>query len=734
MHPEVHSIAPGDCPQCGMALEAAPPAIGAQRWTCPMHPEIVRDAPGDCPKCGMALEPASASTETENPELKDMSRRLWVAAVFSLPVLVTAMARPAIAPLLPAALASRLDWIELLLASPVVLWCALPFFQRGWRSLRNRSLNMFTLISLGVAMAYVYSLVATVLPQLFPASFRNPDGSVPVYFEAAAVIIALVLLGQVLELRGRARTGAAIRELLELAPARAYRINEDGSEEEIPLAAVQPGDRLRVRPGAKIPVDGKVSEGHSDVDESMLTGESQPVSKTSGDALIGGTVNGRGSMLMVAELVGESTMLARIVGMVSRAQRSRARVQALADKVAAVFVPVVIMVAMLTFIIWALVGPEPRLSYALVNAVAVLIIACPCALGLATPMSVTVATGRAARHGILFRNADAIQRLQRVDTVVFDKTGTLTAGKPRLLEFKATGPMPEDDVLSLVASLETASEHPLAATLVTAATDRGLSPAAANSFSALSGLGIEGEVSGHTVCIGSGALMGRRQIDLGDAQDLIDHWRGQGHTVSLVAVDGVLQAMFAVGDPLRDSALPTVKALRAEGLNVVMLTGDNQRTAEAVAKRLDIEEVIAEVMPEDKSDAIARLQDQGRIVAMTGDGINDAPALVRADVGIAMGTGTDVAMESADVTLMRSDLLTLVRARRLSQATMRNIKQNLFLAFVYNAIGVPVAAGVLYPLTGWLLNPMVAAAAMSASSISVIFNALRLGRTNIEQA
>ncbi|MGB5542836.1 MAG: copper-translocating P-type ATPase [Gammaproteobacteria bacterium] len=728
MHPEVQADAPGDCPTCGMALESVLPLLMVPTWTCPMHPEIIRDAPGDCPKCGMALEPSSGAVASDNPELIDMERRFRVAAVFALPVLVLAMGRPVIMPLLPKALAAQLNWIELLLASPVVLWCALPFFERAWRSLRNRSLNMFTLIGLGVGMAYGYSIAATVVPHLFPPSFRNPDGGVPVYFEAAAVIIALVLLGQVLELRGRARTGAAIRELLELAPARAFRINKDDSEEEILLAAIQPGDRLRIRPGDKIPVDGQVETGVSDVDESMLTGEPLPVRKDPRAALIGGTVNGRGSMVMVAERVGEATMLARIVSMVAKAQRSRARIQALADKVAGVFVPIVILIAVSAFTVWALIGPEPRFSYALVNAVAVLIIACPCALGLATPISVTVATGRAARDGVLFRDADAIQRLQSVDTVIFDKTGTLTAGKPELLGFETIGTMTEDKVLALAAALESASEHPLATAIVAAAAGRDLGLPAADSFRALSGLGVEGTISGHTVKVGSATLMTRHEIDLGPTHARIEHWQRQGHTVSLVAVDGALQALLAVGDPLRDSALPTVNALRARGLGVVMLTGDNQLTAKAVAARLGIEEVIADVMPDDKGDAVARLQAQGRVVAMIGDGINDAPALALADVGIAMGTGTDVAMESADVTLIRSDLNTLDRALRLSQATMRNIKQNLFLAFVYNVIGVPVAAGVLYPFTGWLLNPMVAAAAMSASSVSVIFNALRLGR------
>ncbi|MGB5623161.1 MAG: copper-translocating P-type ATPase [Gammaproteobacteria bacterium] len=731
MHADVQAREPGDCPQCGMALEPALPVPGTTSWICPMHPEIIRDTPGDCPLCGMALEPSTPTAHDEQSELADMTRRLWVAAFFSIPVLALAMGRPLLAPHLPAALTARLNWLEFLLASPVVLWCALPFFRRAWRSVSNRKPNMFTLIGLGVGVAFGYSVAATLFPGYFPPSFRSAEGDVAVYFEAAAVIIALVLLGQVLELRGRARTGAAIRELLDLAPAMARRINEDGREQDIPLAAVMPGERLRIRPGEKVPVDGRVDQGRSDVDESMLTGEALPVSKTAGDALIGGTVNGRGSLVMIAERVGEATMLARIVALVSAAQRSRAKVQALADQVAAVFVPIVILVAIAAFAVWALFGPEPRLSYAIVNAVAVLIIACPCALGLATPMSVTVATGRGARHGILFRNADAIQNLQRVDTVVFDKTGTLTAGRPELVGMQSLAGLTEDRVLELVAALEAASEHPLAAAIVAAATERGLSPTTTHSFQAIEGLGIRGQVDGHAVCVGSITLMKRIGIDVGQTEQRADQWRDQGHTVSWVAIDGDLQAMLAVGDPLRDSASTAVNALQADGLRLVVLSGDNRRTAEAVARRLGIDKVIAEVMPEGKGEAIAQLQAEGRVVAMAGDGINDAPALARADVGIAMGSGTDVAMESADVTLIQGDLRALVMAIRLSRASMRNIKQNLFLAFVYNAIGVPIAAGVLYPLTGWLLNPMIAAAAMSASSVSVIFNALRLGNIDL---
>lgn len=694
-----------------------------------MHPEIVRDGPGDCPICGMALEPRTITAEQEeNPELTSMRRRFWVSAALSLPLLVLAMGGHWLAGWIPPPVRVL---VELALATPVVLWGAAPFFVRFWRSLTNRSPNMWTLIGLGVGAAYGYSVVAALAPGVFPDAFRQPDGSVGVYFEAAAVIVTLVLLGQVMELKARGRTGAAIRALLDLAPETAHRIDEAGREEEIPLAEVAIGDRLRVRPGEKVPVDGALVEGRSAVDESMVTGEPLPAKKRIGDAVIGATVNGTGSFVMEARRVGDETLLARIVQMVGEAQRSRAPIQGLADKVAAWFVPAVVLVAVAAFVVWALVGPQPQLAHALVNAVAVLIVACPCALGLATPMSIMVASGKGAGAGVLFRDAEAIERLRDVDTVVVDKTGTLTEGRPRLVTVEPAAGFDEEELLRLAAGVERASEHPLAAAIVAGAEARDVAPARAEGFDSLTGKGVRGTVDGRQVAVGNARLLAELGAAAGDLEARADALAGEGRTVVHVVIDGRPAGLLAVADPIKESTPAAIDALRALGLRVVMLTGDREETARAVARELGIEEVLAEVLPQDKSDAVARLQAEGRVVAMAGDGINDAPALARADVGIAMGTGTDVAMESAGVTLVKGNLDGIVRARKLSQVTVRNIWQNLFFAFVYNAAGVPVAAGVLYPFFGLLLSPMLAAAAMSFSSVSVIANALRLHRVDL---
>jgi Cu+-exporting ATPase len=733
MHPEVRSDRPGACPKCGMALEpllgagSGGPGAARTEWTCPMHPQIVRDSPGSCPICGMALEPRTVTAgEEENPELRQMTRRFWVGVALTVPLLLLAMSAmlPLGAKLMPAA--DGRGWIELLLATPVVLWGGWPFFVRGWSSIVHRSLNMFTLIALGTGMAYVYSVVARVAPGIFPASFRGADGEVGVYFEAAAAIVTLVLLGQVLELRARSRTGAAIKALLGLAPKSARRLGEDGREEDVPLDQIQPGDRLRVRPGEKVPVDGAVVEGTRAVDESMVTGESIPVEKRPGDRVIGATVNGRGGLVMRAERVGAETLLAQIVRMVGEAQRSRAPIQRLVDQVAAWFVPIVILAAVATFIVWMVAGPAPAVAYAIVNSVAVLIIACPCALGLATPMSIMVATGKGAGAGVLFRNAEAIEVLRKVDTLVMDKTGTLTEGKPRLVSLQPAAGWSEGDLLRLAASLERGSEHPLAAAIVGGAEERGAVLAAASDFQSVTGQGVKGSVEGRQVALGNRALMDGLGIDLGDLPARADQLRQDGQTVMLVAVDGRPAGLLGVADPVKESAAEAVRRLRDLGLRIVMLTGDNRTTAEAVARQVGIDEVIAEVLPDAKAEAVKRLQKEGRVVAMAGDGVNDAPALAQAEVGIAMGTGTDVAMESAGVTLIKGDLRGIVRARRLSQATIGNIRQNLFFAFVYNVLGIPIAAGILYPAFGILLSPMIAAAAMSFSSVSVIANSLRL--------
>ena len=731
MDPEVRQSHPGACPKCGMALEPDLSTVPTMRveYTCPMHPEIVRDAPGACPICGMALEPRTVGLEDgPNPELVDMTRRFRIGALLAAPVFVLAMADM----LLGAGLGGRVDlrwtnWIGLVLGTPVVFWAGWPFFARGWASIVNRSPNMFTLIALGVGAAYLYSAVATIAPDLFPAGFRMHD-VVETYFDTAVVITVLVLLGQVLELRARSQTSAAIKALLGLAPKTARRIRE-GVEEDIPLPHVAVGDLLRVRPGEKIPVDAVVVEGRTAVDESMVTGEPVPVEKETGSRVTGGTVNGTGSVLVRAERVGGDTLLAQIVRMVSEAQRSRAPIQKLADQIAAWFVPAVVVISLLAFAAWAIWGPEPRLALALVSAVAVLIIACPCALGLATPMAIMVGTGRGAQAGVLIKNAEALERLEDVDTIVVDKTGTLTEGKPKLSQVVAAGVASEADVLRLAAGLELGSEHPLAAAIVAGARERGLSIPNSSSFESHTGKGVSGQVEGRALALGNIALMRDKGVDVTALAPQADALRAEGATVMFVAVNGKPAGLVAVADPVKESTPEAIEMLHREGLRIVMLTGDNLTTAQAVARRLGLDDVRADVLPAQKREVIQQLQREGRRVAMAGDGINDAPALAEAAVGIAMGTGTDVAMESAGVTLVKGDLRGIARARRLSRTTMRNVRQNLFLAFVYNALGVPVAAGLLYPFAGILISPIWASAAMTLSSVSVIGNALRLRRT-----
>ena len=734
MHPEVRQDGPGACPKCGMALEpVSEPGTGTRtEYTCPMHPEIVQDHPGSCPKCGMALEPQTVAAQEDTGELDAMTRRFWVSTALALPVFLLAMVADLAPAWLPAGIPMRtVQWIEFALATPVVLWGGWPFFVRGWRSVLSWNLNMFTLIGLGVTVAWTYSVVALLLPQIFPPTMQHEDGTVPVYFEAAAVITALVLLGQVLELRARSRTNAAIKLLLGLAPKTARVVRDDGSEEDIPMEQVKPGDVLRVRPGEKVPVDGVVTEGSSAVDEAMVTGEPMPVEKAAGKRLIGATVNGTGSLLMRAENVGSDTLLAQIVRMVSEAQRSRAPIQKLADMVAGYFVPTVVLIAVITFIIWGLWGPEPRLAHAVVNAVAVLIIACPCALGLATPVSIMVGTGKGASLGVLIKNAEALEIMEKVDTLVVDKTGTLTEGKPKLVSLTAAEGFTEVEVLRLGASLERGSEHPLAAAIVRGAEEKGVTLDPAGDFVSLTGKGVRGQVAGRAVALGNLRLLEDLGIDAARLRPAAEAARGEGQTVMFVAVDGQVAGLIGVADPIKDSTPEAIRTLQDAGVQVVMLTGDSRTTAEAVAGRLGIDRVEAEVLPDGKAEIVKKLQAEGRIVAMAGDGINDAPGLAQAQVGIAMGTGTDVAMESAGVTLVKGDLRGIVRARRLSHAVMRNIRQNLFFAFVYNSLGVPVAAGVLYPLFGLLLSPMIAAAAMSFSSVSVIGNALRLRKARI---
>lgn len=695
-------------------------------YTCPMHPQIRQPAPGNCPICGMALEPEIATGETgPSSELRDMTRRFWIGLVLAAPVFVLEMGGHLID------LHRWLDpqssnWIQLVLATPVVLWAGFPFFERGWQSLVNRSLNMFTLIAMGIGVAWIYSLVGTVVPGVFPTTFRSPEGSVAVYFEAAAVITVLVLLGQVLELRAREQTGGAIRALLDLVPKTARRVREDGSDEDIGLDAVVVGERLRVRPGETVPVDGDIIEGRSSVDESMVTGESMPVTKEVGSPLIGGTLNRSGGFIMRASKIGSDTMLSRIVAMVAQAQRSRAPIQRLADQVSGWFVPLVIGAAVTAFGAWMLWGPEPRFAHGLVAAVAVLIIACPCALGLATPMSIMVGVGRGASLGVLIKNAEALERFEKIDTLVVDKTGTLTEGRPKLTSLKAAEGFAEDEVLRLAATVERSSEHPLAEAIVEAAKDRGLALAETKNFDSPVGKGVTGTVEGHSLVIGSHRIMDEAGIDFASLAGEAEALRGDGATVIVVAIDGKAAGLLAIADPVKPTTPAAIKALQAAGIRVVMLTGDNRTTAEAVARRLGIIDVEAEVLPEEKSGVVVKLRSEGRVVAMAGDGVNDAPALAAADIGVAMGTGTDVAIESAGVTLLKGDLQGIVTALQLSRATMGNIRQNLFFAFIYNAAGVPIAAGLLYPFFGILLSPIIAAAAMALSSVSVIGNALRL--------
>jgi Cu+-exporting ATPase len=734
MDPEVRQLGPGACPKCGMALEPVDVApVNRTEWICPMHPEVVRDAPGVCPICGMALEPRVVTVEDSNPELDDMWRRFKVSLVFTVPLLLAMIGdvmsggHMHIGGLSPLAM----HWIMLALSTPVVIWAGFPFFARGWVSLRTRQLNMFTLIAMGVGTAYLFSVVATVLPSAFPASLRTADGTVPVYFEPAAVIVVLVILGQILELRARGRTTAAIRNLLRLAPATARRVSPDGREDDVLAETIQVGDRVRVRPGERVATDGRVMDGQSTVDESMLTGESLPVAVGPGGHVTGGTMNGTGTFVFEATRVGRDTMLAQIVRLVSDAQRSRAPIQRLADRVSGIFVPAVVVAAITTAIVWGVGGPEPRLAHAIVNAVAVLIIACPWALGLATPRSIMVGTGHGAELGVLFRNAEALEILQQVSTLLIDKTGTLTQGKPHLVTVTPRAPFTAADLLTHAASLERSSEHPLAGAIVEGAAERRIALMPVSAFTASPGTGIRGEVSGRRVVIGNGTQLRDAGIDTGDLASHADDLRAQGQTVVFVGVDGALAGLLGVADPVKATAAAAIAALHREGLRIVMVSGDSQLTAEAVARRLGIDAVVAEVLPAAKAEIVKRFQREGHRVAMAGDGINDAPALAQADVGIAMGTGTDVALESAGVTLLKGDLRGIVRARTLSRATMSNIRQNLFFAFAYNVIGVPLAAGVLYPFFGLLLSPMIASAAMTFSSVSVITNALRLRRAQI---
>jgi Cu+-exporting ATPase len=732
MDPEVRQSGPGACPKCGMALEPDLPIAPAKTmWTCPMHPQIVRDAPGSCPICGMALEPMTVTPQVdENPELRDMTRRFWWSVVLGVPLVAIAMAHM-VGPFAHMISPRMATWIEFALATPIVLWAGKPFFERGWASVKFRSPNMFTLIAMGVGVAYLYSAVAAILPQIFPETLRGPHGQPAVYFEAAAAIIVLVLLGQVLELKARSRTSSAIRALLDLSPKMARLMRDDGSEYDVPLEQVKIGDKLRVRPGEKIPTDGVVVDGLSSVDESMLTGESLPVEKHAGDRVIGATVNGTGWLLVRAERVGSETVLAQIVQMVSSAQRSRAPIQRLADRVAAYFVPAVLAISLITFVVWLLAGPQPRLANAVVNAVAVLIIACPCALGLATPMAIMVGTGRGARAGILIKNAEALETFQKVDTIALDKTGTLTQGKPELTSVIPVSGESDEQIVRLAASLERASEHPLAAAIVEAATANHLQLIQPDGFRSITGKGVVGIVGGHEVAVGNERLLEDLNIGSANLTEQAEALRRDGETVVFVAVDGRAAGLLGIADPIKPEASDAVRALQNEGVRVVMLTGDSELTASAVARKLGIADFEAGVLPTHKADVIKKLQQQGRTVAMAGDGVNDAPALAQAQVGVAMGTGTDVAMESAGITLLKGDLGALVRARRLSKAVMSNIKQNLFFAFIYNAIGVPVAAGILYPKFGLLLRPILAAAAMSFSSVSVISNALRLRKVRL---
>jgi Cu+-exporting ATPase len=734
MHPEVRQVGPGICPQCGMGLEPiGEPATTKTEYICPMHPEVVSEHPAACPKCGMALEPRTVELDdAPNPEETDMMRRFWVGVVLGLPVFIIAMTD-----MLPNNplhhYAAKLNWVQLLLATPVVLWCGWPFFERAWHSVRNLSPNMFTLIALGVGSAYLYSLAATVVPHIFPAGFRGMDGSVMPYFDTAVVVTVLILLGQVLELKARGRTSGAIRRLLGLAPKTARRVDPDGSEHDVPLAQIRVGDVLRIRPGEKTPADGIVTEGRSAVDESMISGEPLPVEKEPGSRVVAATVNGTGSLLIRADKVGQDTLLAQIVRMVGEAQRTRAPIERIVDQVSRYFVPAVVTIALLAFAVWSVWGPDPKLTLALVNAVAVLIIACPCALGLATPMAVMVGIGKGAENGILIKNAEALEILQRADTLVVDKTGTLTEGKPRLASVEPASGHESDEILRIAAGLERGSEHPLAAAIVQGAEEKSLSIPSAAGVQSVTGKGITGTVAGRSVALGNAAMMADLGLNLSAHQARVDELRGAGQTVMMLAIDGAFAGLISVADRIKATTAHAIRLLHAEGLRVIMLTGDSRRTAEAVGRELGIDEIIAEVLPEQKIAAVKKLQAEGRVVAMAGDGINDAPALAQAQIGIAMGSGTDVAMESAAITLVKGDLLGVVRARQLSRATMTNIRQNLFLAFVYNAASVPVAAGVLYPFIGLLISPIWASVAMSLSSLSVVGNALRLRNMRLSQ-
>ena len=731
MHPDIVRDAPGSCPKCGMALIPMLDAIPrAAEYTCPMHPEVRSSQPGSCPKCGMALVPVAGTGASDDSELRDLARRLWIGVALSIPLVVLAMS-PMVGLHDLFGLQPRLrGWVEFLLGTPVVLWVGWPILHKFWLSLVQRSLNMYTLIGLGVGLAYVFSLAAVLMPGLFPPEFREHDGAVGTYFEAAAVIVTLVILGDFLQLRAMGQTSQAIQQLLKLAPNLAWRLRDDGSEEQVALETVAVGNRLRVKPGEKVPVDGTVLEGSSRIDESMITGEPVPVAKATGDKVTGATVNGNGSLLIHAERVGADTLLARIVHMVAEAQRTRAPIQRLADVIAAYFVQIVVAIAVVTALVWWFAGPEPRLAYAFLNAVAVLIIACPCAVGLATPISMTVAMGQGARSGILFRNAEAIERMRDIDTLVVDKTGTLTLGHPALTDFVVEG-IPEDEALALVAGVEQLSEHPIGLAIVAGAKARGLAPPQAEAFDAINGLGVQADIHGKRVLVGSSGFLKQRGVDTQQWEIRAEAWRAEAKTVVFFAIDGAAAGIAAVADPIKESTAEAIATLKSAGVRIVMLTGDSRSTAEAVARQLGIDEALAEVLPEDKAGHVKRLQAEGRKVAMAGDGINDAPALAQADVGIAMGTGTDVAMESAGVTLVKGDLRGIARAAVLSRATMRNIRQNLVFAFGYNALGIPVAAGVLYPAFGLLLSPIFAGAAMALSSVSVVTNALRLNRVKL---
>ncbi len=731
MHPDIVRDAPGSCPKCGMALIPLLDSIPrAAEYTCPMHPEVRSPQPGSCPKCGMALVPVAGTGASDDSELRDLARRLWIGVALSIPLVVLAMS-PMVGLHDLFGLQPRLrGWVEFVLGTPVVLWVGWPILHKFWLSLVQRSLNMYTLIGLGVGLAYVFSLAAVLMPGLFPPEFREHDGAVGTYFEAAAVIVTLVILGDFLQLRAMGQTSQAIQQLLKLAPNLAWRLRDDGSEEQVALETVAVGNRLRVKPGEKVPVDGTVLEGSSRIDESMITGEPVPVAKVTGDKVTGATVNGNGSLLIHAERVGADTLLARIVHMVAEAQRTRAPIQRLADVIAAYFVQIVVAIAVVTALVWWFAGPEPRLAYAFLNAVAVLIIACPCAVGLATPISMTVAMGQGARSGILFRNAEAIERMRDIDTLVVDKTGTLTLGHPALTDFVVEG-IPEDEALALVAGVEQLSEHPIGLAIVAGAKARGLAPPQAEAFDAINGLGVQADIHGKRVLVGSSGFLKQRGVDTQQWEIRAEAWRAEAKTVVFFAIDGAAAGIAAVADPIKESTAEAIATLKSAGVRIVMLTGDSRSTAEAVARQLGIDEALAEVLPEDKAGHVKRLQAEGRKVAMAGDGINDAPALAQADVGIAMGTGTDVAMESAGVTLVKGDLRGIARAAVLSRATMRNIRQNLVFAFGYNALGIPVAAGVLYPAFGLLLSPIFAGAAMALSSVSVVTNALRLNRVKL---